>query len=226
MHKMMVRCALALAIAATAPTVTAHEAAPDAMLGAVAKDVLARVKDDRDANKVAVLVETRILPLFDFERMTRSAMARSWRIATPMQRTALVSELKTLLARSFSAALMSYQDEAIDFAQTHSAPGDDVSTVRSNVKRSASEAMRLDYDLERTPSGWRICDVKVAGVRLVTTYRDAFAEKVREAGVDGLIRWLTDMNRRGDSRFASVNASSWETSQLMYAILRGALQRM
>ena len=80
--------------------------------------------------------------------------------------------------------------------------------------------MSLDYEMEKTPAGWRIYDVKVAGVRLVTTYRDIFAEKVREGGVDGLIKFLADGNREGGSRFNSVKRSFWEKSQLMYAIFQ------
>jgi phospholipid transport system substrate-binding protein len=224
------KCALLLALALAAPAalaqgVAADAVAPDALLRSVSIEVIAKINQGRefqaaDPEKVAALVETTIMPLFDFVHMTRLAMARNWRLATPEQQRLLTEEFKTLLVRTYSTALAHYRGEAIQFKQLHAVPLDPEATVRSEVKQPGKESMTLDYDMEKTPAGWKIYDVKVAGVRLVTTYRDVFAEKVREGGVDGLIRSLADENRGGDSRFNSVRPSFWEQSRVMYAIFR------
>ena len=230
MQETVAKSVLSLALALAAPASLAQIVAPDVLLRSVTNEVIGRIKLDTglqagDPVKVAALVETMVLPLFDFNRMTQSAMARNWRLASPEQQTALVAEFKTLLVRTYSSALANYRDEVIEFKRLRAAPSATEVTVKSDVKRSGKEKMSLDYDMEKTPAGWRIYDVKVAGVRLVTTYRDAFAERVRESGVEGLIKSLSEMNRQGDSRFKSVKAAFWEKSQLMYAIFRSMLER-
>jgi len=216
---------LLLALALAAPTSFAQGLAPDALLRAVTVEVIDKIKQDQelqaaDPAKVAALVETRILPLFDFVHMTRLAVARNWRLATPEQQRVLTEEFKTLLVRTYSTALAHYHGEVINFKPLRAAPLDTEVTVRSEVKQPGKERMTLDYHMEKTPAGWKIYDVKVAGVRLVATYRDVFAEKVRDGGVDGLIKFLVDGNRGGGSRFNSVKTSFWEKSRVMYAIFQ------
>ncbi len=230
MQEIVARFGLSLALILVVPASLAQVVAPDVLLRSVTNEVIGRIKLDvglqaGDPVKVAALVETMVLPLFDFNRMTQSAMGRNWRLASPEQQTALVAEFKTLLVRTYSSALANYRDEVIEFKRLRAAPGDTEVTVKSEVKRTWKEQMSLDYNMEKTPAGWRIYDVKIAGVRLVTTYRDAFAERVRESGVEGLIKSLSEMNRQGDSRFNSVKAAFWEKSQLMYAIFRSMLER-
>ena len=231
MQEILAKSALSLALAFAAPASPAQGVAPDVLLRSVTQEVIGRIKLDADLQagdpvKVAALVETTVLPVFDFNRMTRSAMARNWRLASPAQQTALVTEFKTLLVRTYSSALTKYRDEVIEFKPLRAAPDDTEVTVKSDVKRTGKERMSLDYDMEKTPAGWRIYDVRVAGVCLVSTYREAFAERVREGGVEGLIKSLSEMNRQGDSRFNSVKASFWEKSRLMYAIFQSMLQRL
>ena len=224
---------LALGFAApvfAAPATPAQSVAPDVLLRSVMQEVIARIQMDTDLQagnplRLAALVESMVLPLFDFDRMTQSAMARNWRLASPAQQTVLVSEFRTLLVRTYSSALANYHGEVIEFKRMRAAPGDSEVTVKSDVKRGGAEKMSLDYDMENTPAGWKIYDVRVAGVRLVSSYRDAFADKVREGGVDGLITSLSDMNREGNSRFNSVKPSFWEKSRLFYAIFRGMFER-
>jgi phospholipid transport system substrate-binding protein len=122
--------------------------------------------------------------------MTRLAMARNLRLATPEQHRVPTEEFKTLPARTYSTALAHYRGEVIVFKQLCAAPLETEVTVRSEVKQPGKERMTLDYEMEKTPAGWKIYDVKVAGVRLVTTYRDVFAEKVRDGDMDGLIKFL------------------------------------
>jgi phospholipid transport system substrate-binding protein len=220
---------LLLALALAAPASLAQDVAPDALLRAVTVKVIDKIKEDQglraaDPAKVAFLVETMILPLFDFVHMTRLATARNWRLATPEQQRVLTAEFKTLLIRTYSTALAHYRGEVIDFRRLRAAPLETKVTVRSEVRQPGQERMTLDYEMENTPAGWKIYDVKVAGVRLVTTYRDVFAEKVRDGGVEGLIKFLVEGNRGGGSRFNSVKNSFWERSQIMYAIFQNLVQ--
>ena len=129
-----------------------------------------------------------------------------------------------LLVRTYSTALTHYRGEVIEFKRLRAALRDTEVTVRSEVKQSGKERMTLDYDMQKTPAGWKIYDVKVAGVRLVTTYREIFGEKVRDSGVDGLIKSLVAWNRGGSSKFNSVKTAFWEKFHVMYAIFRNAIQ--
>ena len=201
----MLKLTLLLLLALGAPVVFAQEVAPDALLQAVTTEVVAAMKRDRDLNtgksaQVAIVVDTKVLPLFDFNRMTQSAMARNWRVATAEQQTALVGEFKTLLVHTYSAALSMYHDQAIEFRRLALSSGDKEVTVRSVVKQAGTAPVSMDYDLEKTAAGWKVYDIKVGGVSLITTYRDTFSEKVRDEGVDGLIKLLTDKNRSGDTQ--------------------------
>ncbi len=225
MQELVAKYLLMLALAFAAPALLAQELAPDALLRAVTVKVIDIVRQDQglrtaDLAKVAALVESDVAPLFDFVHMTRLAMARNWRVATPEQQRVLTEEFKTLLLRTYSTALANYRGEVFEFKPLRAAPRATEVTVRSEVEQAGKERMTLDYDMEKTPAGWKIYDVKVAGVRLVTTYRDIFAEKVREGGVDGLIKFLAAGNRAGSSRFNIVKRSFWEKSQLMYAIIQ------
>jgi phospholipid transport system substrate-binding protein len=229
MQELVVKYVLLLALALAAPGSLAQGVAPDALLRAVTVEVIDQIKQDQepqaaDPAKVAALVETRIMPLFDFVHMTRLAVARNWRLATPEQQRVLTEEFKTLLVRTYSTALAHYRGEAIDVKPLRMAPLGSEVTVRSEVKQPGKERMTLDYEMEKTPAGWKIYDVKVAGVRLVTTYRDVFAEKIREGGVDGLIKFLVDGNRGGGSRFNSIKTSFWKESRVMYAIFQNVFR--
>jgi len=229
MRESIAKCALWLALALAAPAAPAQGVAPDALLRAVAVEVIDRINQDASLYtaspaSVAALVETRILPMFDFAHMTRLAMAHNWSLATPEQQRRLTEEFKTLLVRTYATALRNYRGEAIHFKPLRAAPLDTEVTVRSEVKQAGREPMTLDYQMEKTQAGWKIHDVKVAGVRLVSTYRDVFTEKVRDGGVDGLIKFLADGNRGGTSRFNAIKTSFWETSQLMFAIFQDAIR--
>jgi len=229
MRDLVAKYLLFLSLALTAPAALAQDLAPDALLRAVAGDVIDKLGQDQgrqaaDPAKVAALVETKILPQFDFVHMTQLAMARNWRLATPEQRRILTEEFKTLLVRTYSNALAHYSGETIVFKQARPASLDTEVTVRSEVKQPGKQAMTLDYQMERTSQGWKIYDVKVAGVCLVTTYRDVFAEKIRDGGVDGLIDFLVDENRGGSSRFNSIKASFWEKSRVVAALFQNMLR--
>ena len=222
---MAAKYVLLLALALAAPALLAQGVAPDALIRAVTVEVIDKIKQDQglqavDPAKVAALIETSILPRFDFVHMTRLAMGRNWRLATPEQQRVLTEEFKTMLVRSYSTALANYRGEVVDVKQLRVATLGTEVMVRSEVKQAGKEPMTLDYQMEKTAAGWKIYDVKVAGVSLVTTNRDLFAEKVREGGVDGLIRFLVDENRGGGSRFNSIKNLFWEKSRVIYAIFQ------
>lgn len=205
MRKTRMKCVVLLALALAAPHLRAQGVEPSAMLQAVTLEVIAAMKQERDLHggnpkQVASLIERKVLPLFDFQRMTQIALARNWRLATLGQQTALTTEFRTLLVRTYSAALSSYRDQVVEFRSMRTAPAGTEVTVKSVVKQSGTAPVAIDYDMEKTPAGWKVYDIKVAGVSLVTTYRDSFSERIREDGVDGLIKALEDKNRQGDSR--------------------------
>jgi phospholipid transport system substrate-binding protein len=132
--------------------------------------------------------------------MTALAMGPNWRKATPEQQQALVSEFRTLLVRTYSTALTAYRNQVIEVKPLRAKPGDTDVLVRSEVRQSGTEPVTLDYSMEKTANGWKVYDVTVGGVSLVTTYRESFAAEVRNAGVDGLIRSLAEKNRQLETK--------------------------
>jgi phospholipid transport system substrate-binding protein len=179
----------------------AQTPAPDVLVKTITDEVAAAIKKDKDIQagdtaKAAELIEAKIVPHFDFTRMARIAMARNWRTATPEQQKQIAAEFKTLLVRTYSTALVNYKEEKIDYKPLRAKPEDDEVTVKSEVRPSGgTQPVSIDYEMEKTPSGWKVYDVKVGGVSLVTTYRDTFASEIRERGIDGLIKSLAAKNR-------------------------------
>ena len=229
MKNIILQSSLVLAIALAAPMSFARDEAPDALLNGVTVEVMSLLKQDKDLQtagtaKVADLIEAKILPLFDFPRMTQIALARNWRQASPAQQAMLTAEFKTLLVRTYSVALSSYRDRVIEFKRLRMAPGDTEVKVKSEVLQPGRERMAIDYDMEMTPVGWKVYDIKVGGVSLITTYRETFAEVVRDDGVDGLIKSLSDKNRAAGLGIKPVKKTFWEQSRIMFAMLQSALQ--
>jgi phospholipid transport system substrate-binding protein len=173
--------------------------APDVLVSTTGAEVLAILKRDFDAgnpSKVAELVELKILPLFDFPEMAKIAMALNWHRASPAQQKVLTAEFRTLLVRTYSSALASYRNEVVEYRPLRAKAGESDVTVRSVVVRPGLEAITIDYDMEKTATGWKVYDVKVGGVSLIISYRGSFAAEVRTSGIDGLIKVLSDKNRQ------------------------------
>jgi phospholipid transport system substrate-binding protein len=193
-----------LACLAAAPLSTAlaqEEKAPDALVRDVTQEVIGIIKQDKDiqagnTKRTIALVEEKVLPHFDFTRMTALAMGINWRKATPDQQKVLVGEFRTLLVRTYSTALSAYRNQVIEYKPLRAQPNDGEVVVRSEVKQSGTEPVSIDYSMAKTPAGWKAYDIAVGGVSLVTTYRDTFANEIRNAGVDGLIKSLSDKNRQ------------------------------
>ena len=187
-----------LGLGALALPVWAQEA-PDALVKRVAEDVLTTIRSDKELQagnqaKVKEIIETKLVPHFDFARMTALAMGRNWRTATPEQQKRLTDEFRTLLVRTYSGALANYRDNTMDYKPLRMNPGDAEVTVRTEVKRQGQAAVQIDYSMEKMPDGWKAYDVIVAGVSLVTNYRDEFNDTVKSSGIDGLIAVLAKKN--------------------------------
>ena len=181
----------------------ANEEAPDAMIRKVTDDVLNIVRQDKDirsgnTKKAIELVEAKVLPNFNFQRMTALAMGRDWNKANAEQNKRLTDEFKTLLVRTYSNALTGYKDQTIRYKPAKLQAGDTEVMVRTEIVQPGNKPIPLDYSLEKQPEGWKVYDVVVAGVSLVTNYRDTFNQEVRANGVDGLIDMLAKKNNQMD----------------------------
>ena len=179
--------------------------APDVLVKGITTEVVAIIKADKDiqagdTRKIVALVETKILPHFNFTRMTQSAVGAAWRRATPDQQKQLTQEFRTLLVRTYSNALALYREQVIDFKPLRARAEDTEVTVRSEIKQRGAQALTLDYDMEKTSAGWKVFDVKVGGVSLIAAYQGDFANQVRDAGIDGLLKVLANKNRQPDPR--------------------------
>jgi phospholipid transport system substrate-binding protein len=177
--------------------------APDALVKTVSTDVLESVKADKsiqsgDLKKVIALVDQKVMPYVDFQRMTASAVGRYWKQATPEQQKRLQDEFKVLLVRTYSGALAQVKDQTVQLKPMRSSPEDTEVVVRSEV-RGKGDPIQLDYRLAKTASGWKIYDVNVLGVWLVENYRNSFAQEIGTNGVDGLIAKLAERNKAAAS---------------------------
>jgi phospholipid transport system substrate-binding protein len=184
-----------------APLVVADATAPDALVKNVSSEVLDIIRNDPDIQrgsmrKTIALVEEKVLPHFDFQRMTALAMGPSWRKATPQQQAQLVDQFRTLLVRTYSSALVAYRDQTLDFKPLRMQPTDTETVVKSEVRQPGQQPVSIDYTMQKADDSWKVYDVAVGGVSLVTTYRDTFNAEVRQGGVDGLIKSLADKNRQ------------------------------
>lgn len=193
-----IACVPAFALAWAVPAQAAEEG-PDALIKRVATEVLDTVKADPtmqtgDLQKVMTLVDNKIMPNVNFERMTASAVGRFWRQATPEQQKQLQDEFKTLLVRTYSGALSQVKDQSLSFRPLRAAATDTEVVVRSEV-RGRGDPVQLDYRLEKAEGGWKIYDLNVMGVWLVETYRTQFAQEIGSKGIDGLIAALSKRNR-------------------------------
>ena len=183
----------------SAPAGWAQVGPPDALVKRVSTDVLAAVNADPsiqagDVNKIVALVDVKVLPFLDFERMTATAAGPHWREATPDQQKALQEEFKTLLVRVYSGALAQAKDRTIELRPMRDAATDPEVVVRT-VIRGRGDPVELDFRLANAGSGWRIYDLNVGGVWLVEIYRGSFAQAIAAGGVDGLIATLSAKNK-------------------------------
>ncbi|HWH84164.1 MAG TPA: ABC transporter substrate-binding protein [Burkholderiaceae bacterium] len=189
-----------LAVAAAGVQAQAGKA-PDALIKEVSTDVLESVKADKsikqgDLTKIIALVDTKVMPYVDFQRMTSSAVGRYWRQATPEQQKRLQDEFKLLLVRTYSGALAQVQDQSVELKPMRSGADDKEVVVKTEIK-GRGDPVQLDYRLEQTPGGWKVYDINVLGVWLVENYRNSFSQEISSGGIDGLIAKLVARNKSG-----------------------------
>jgi phospholipid transport system substrate-binding protein len=213
---------------ATRPIAPAPEAAPDVPPSAATLMVTANLKQDKKLRtngpgKIAKLVQLTILPLFNFRHMTRLAVAHNWRLASSEQQNALIAGFKTLLVRTYSTALANYRDQAVEYKPLRIASGETEVTVRSTVEQPGAERIAIDYDVGKTTAGWKVYDIRIAGIGLIATYQSTFAQTIRDGGVDGMINSLSAKNRQADSRLGS-RKSGPRPFRFMYAVVPSAFR--
>ena len=198
MKRILIAAAL-LALAATSVGATT-DLAPDALARSVTDEVLAIVRADRELQaghpqKVAQLIESKVLPHFNFMRMTQLAVGRNWRQTTPEQQKMLVSEFRTLLVRTYATAFTQYRNQTVDYRPLRMAPADTDVVVKSLIRQPSGQPVAVDYNMEKLGSAWKVYDVKIEGISLVENYRGTFNTEIQKNGIDGLIRALVNKNK-------------------------------
>ena len=183
-----------------APAAMAADVAPDTMILNTSIEVLDAIRNDKaikagDFDRVQKLVNERILPKVDFDKMTRLSVGRAWRTATPEQRATLTEQFRLLLMRTYSGALSKVSDQKVRLRPSRDEASATDVIVRTQVVPSQGDPIGLDYRLEKTDAGWKIYDLNILGVWLVENYRNEFGQTLNQGGVDGLIQALTKKNQ-------------------------------
>jgi phospholipid transport system substrate-binding protein len=175
----------------------AAEGAPDALVKSTVDEVLTVIKQNKDKRALRELAEQKVLPNFDFKRMTQLAVGRAWREAKPEQQQALENSFRTLLVNTYTSALATSASgkESVDVKPAPLAAGQNEVTVKTVVKDAGRQPIAVDYQLEKSGAGWKVVDVVVENLSLVTNYRSTFASEVSRSGIDGLIKALEEKNR-------------------------------
>jgi len=175
----------------------AAEVAPDALVKSTVQEVLSVIKQNKDKQALRELAEQKVLPNFDFKRMTQLAVGRAWRDAKPEQQKALENGFRTLLVNTYTSALATSASgsETVDVKPAQIAAGQNEAVVKTTVKDSGKQPIAVDYRLEKSGEGWKVTDVVVENLSLVTNYRSTFASEVSRSGIDGLIKALDEKNR-------------------------------
>ena len=195
---------LAGLVMSVATSLVMAQSTPDALIKQVSTEVIDTIKADKslqggDASKIVALVDAKVMPHVNFQRMTAAAVGRNWRTATPEQQKRLQEEFKTLLVRTYAGALTQVKDQTVQLKPLRAAAEDTEVVVRTEVK-GKGEPIQLDYRLEKADAGWKIYDVNVLGVWLVEQYRSSFAQEIGSAGIDGLISKLAERNKAAASK--------------------------
>ena len=200
MKKILAMC-LGLTFVVVMPVVHAEIQAPDELIKNAAQEVLAIVKQDREIQagsqkKVFELVDAKVLPHFNFTRMTRLAVGKHWRTATAQQKQSLETEFRNMLVRTYTKAFTAYRDQVIEIKPLKIPAGANEITVKTLIVKPGTPSIPVDYDMEKTADGWKVFDLIIEGVSLVTNYRSTFAQQIQQSGIDGLIKTLAEKNRK------------------------------
>jgi len=179
--------------------VHAEVIAPDALIKNTVAEVTAIIKQDKDIQsgdqkKINVLVDAKVLPHFDFQRMTQLAVGKYWRTASPEQKQSLVTEFRNMLVRTYTKVFTVYRDQTIEVKPFRMAAGDTEVTVKTVISKPGSQLTLVDYEMKKAADGWKVFDISIEGVSMVMSYRGTFASQIQESGIDGLIKTLSDKN--------------------------------
>jgi phospholipid transport system substrate-binding protein len=182
----------------------AADTPPDVLARTTTQEVLTILKQDKEIQggnltKVHQLVETKILPIFDFNRMTQLVIGKHWPRATAKQKQELVTAFRNLMVRTYSNSLTAFNNQTVDFKPLNMSPGDTDVTVRSEIRQPGGQPITIDYSMYQTAFGWKVYDVVIDSVSLVTNYRASFSSTIRQSGIDGLIKTLSAQESRESS---------------------------
>jgi len=203
MKKSIAMC-VGISLMAVSLGVCAAVMEPDVLIKNITQEVLSTIKQDKgiQANspkEISGMMDAKVLPNFDFERMTRLATGKSWRNANPEQQKTLVAEFRNLLVHSYINVFMRYQDHIVEIKPFKMSAGANEVTIKTFIIKSGAQPLAVDYEMEKTADGWKVFDLVVDGVSLVTTYRSTFSRQVQQSGVDGLIKTLVAKNAANNS---------------------------
>jgi phospholipid transport system substrate-binding protein len=192
---------LALVWGAHSSAALANDIPPDVLARTTTQEVLEILKQDKELQKanqakLYQLVEAKILPNFDFNRMTQLALGRHWPRATAQQKQELVIEFRNLLVRTYSSSLTAFSNQTVEFKPLTLKPTDTDVTVRSEIRQPGGQPIPIDYSMYKTAFGWKVYDVTIDNVSLVTNYRASFASTIRQHGIDGLIKTMAAQSAR------------------------------
>ncbi|HSH72583.1 MAG TPA: ABC transporter substrate-binding protein [Methylophilaceae bacterium] len=181
------------------------EIAPDALVKSTAEEVLEIVKKDKDIQagdqkKIFALAEEKILPNFNFDRVSQLVLGRSWTKATKDQQDAFQKEFRSLMLRTYATALSKYRNQTIEYKPLRAQPTDKEVTVKTLILQPGGQPVAVDYTLEKSGESWKVFDIVIEGVSLVTNYRGQFSTEVRQSGLDGLIQKLADKNKQAGTK--------------------------
>lgn len=191
---------LGLTMMGLAASSVAEITPPDVLVKHTAEEVLEIVKKDKDIQagdlkKTFALAEEKILPHFDFERISRLVLGKYWVRANKEQQENFQREFRSLLLRTYASALTKYRNQVIDYKPLRAQPGDSDVTVKTQILQPGGQPIGIDYSLEKLSDGWKVYDIVIEGVSLVTNYRSQFSDEVRQSGMDGLIQKLAEKNK-------------------------------
>jgi phospholipid transport system substrate-binding protein len=191
-----------LALLLAVPVHAAESVTPEMQVKTITDEVLTIIREDKElqsngkTDTAIPLIDQRVLqPHFNFQHMTKLAMGKEWRKATPAQQEILVKELKTLLVKTYSNALTIYKAPTVEFKPVRYQATDAEVLVRTQVLQTGIKPVDIDYSVEKLEGGWKVFDVVVAGVSLVTNYRQFFSQEVNNGGVEGAIKALHAKNQ-------------------------------
>ena len=177
----------------------AEVVAPDVLIRATVQDVVAIVKQDKDIQagnqkKILELVDAKVLPHFDFTRMTQLAVGKHWRTATAEQKKTLSAEFRNMLVRTYTRAFVEYRNQTVEVLPFKMAADADEATVKTMINKPGAQPIPVDYEMKKGANGWKAFDIVISGVSMVMSYRGTFDTEVQKNGIDGLIRMLSDKN--------------------------------